>query len=105
MLTIVYDPMNGWAVPDNRVRTFVSEKIAEYKLGLTKYVHVGSSLLLDAFRLSVAIGEISHDDIIVEFNGKTYGIEKNGVTSVYGADDFPQEHVAIVSELIKRRCK
>jgi len=74
MITIHYDPNEGYAVPDNQVAAYVDASIATAKsfnqdTPEARFV-IGSCSIVDEFRVRVVRGEISHTDLQFTFVGK-----------------------------------
>ena len=102
MLTIIWDPDSGSTVPDNCVLAEVSNHIALLQSHAEVNHAVGSEVLLNGYRLAVARGEISSEDVRMQFEGKTVQITENAML-----DEFPKNigvNVDILSELLDIRC-
>lgn len=82
MLTIIYDPYDGEAIPDGRNQTYVDHFMLTHKGLQTNLVTtISTALTLDEFRLRVARGEITPSDVRVVFQGKDIWIDSAGKLS------------------------
>jgi hypothetical protein len=67
MLVIRYDSVYGHTVPDGLVEEYVNGACAVQTSQEDIILTIGSSVLLDAFRLSVKEGRLFHTNVSFEF--------------------------------------
>jgi hypothetical protein len=72
---VTYDDQNGDVVPDGKVRQYVDD----FLKGPTRKCTVGSSLLIDEFRMLVARGLVAGNQIRVHFDGAWHPINAYAV--------------------------
>jgi hypothetical protein len=78
MLVIKYDPDFGDVVPDGKVSSYVDQCINAAR-NRTLYFRVGSESILDEFRLRIARGNISPENVEFTYKGSTYKCSEYGV--------------------------
>lgn len=99
-LTIYYDAVSGHTVPDAKADDHAVEVVNLYKAGaLTDYT-IGSATLVYAFRLAVARGEITHNDIQFSFNSQIIPITNCATIKTYPKGFCDYESDAL-HELVK----
>ncbi len=111
-LTLVYDAMSGFNLCDGRSEGWVDTYLDIFlKGGKNQRIVIGSALLIDFFRLRLAEGVISTDQIEFVFKGKTLEHNKHGRIKHWprGYCDIPIEPMekllTIGSESAKKRKK
>jgi hypothetical protein len=79
MLTIIYDNLNGYTLPDALVQHYV-DKIINEAVDKDTEIVIGSDLILTAFRAMVATNVLHHDDVIVQWaqTGELLKIKADG---------------------------
>jgi hypothetical protein len=79
MLTIIYDNLKGYTLPDGLVQNYV-DKIINEAVDKDTEIVIGSDLILTAFRAMVATNVLHHDDVIVQWaqTGELLKIRSNG---------------------------
>lgn len=79
MLTIIYDNLNGYTLPDALVQNYV-DKIINEAVDKDVEIVIGSDLILAAFRAMVATNVLHYDDVIVQWaqNGELLKIRASG---------------------------
>jgi hypothetical protein len=70
MLVVNYDPHNGHAVPDAKIKEFVKVAIETHEDLGNNVVEVGSELIIGEFRVAIIDGLIPHDQIVFRFEGQ-----------------------------------
>jgi hypothetical protein len=107
MITILYDPVGGFAVPDGAARQW-AKNVAKSSSGPKEYdffFHIGTEAMLNSIRLLVVLGEINHKDVVVEFKGEKYELNQFSVTGQDGHFEWPrglaEEGIDIVEDLVK----
>lgn len=74
MIIVEYNPTSDYVVPDAEVEKYVDDVLNYYKntnptvFGLK--ITVGSEIIIQAFRVAIKEGRISHNDIVFEYNGE-----------------------------------
>lgn len=78
-LIINYDPINGEAVPDRKVYSYVKELfvVAEAR-SEPMQVTIGSCIIIEEVRALISEGALSHEDIVFKFEGKELLCDKFG---------------------------
>jgi predicted ATPase len=78
-LIINYDPVNGEAVPDGKIFSYVKDLvvIAEARI-VPMEVTVGSSTIIEEIRALILEGVLSHKDILFKFERKELRVDKYG---------------------------
>ncbi len=111
-LTLVYDAMSGYNLCDGRSEEWVDTYIDEFLKGKKdQRIVIGSALLIDFFRLRLAQGVISTDQVEFVFKDKTLEHNKHGRIKHWprGYCDIPIEPMekllTIGSESVKKRKK
>lgn len=66
MLTIIYDNLNGYTLPDALVQHYV-DKVINEAVDKDVEIVIGSDLILTAFRAMVATNVLHYDDVIVQW--------------------------------------
>lgn len=100
---IIYDGENGFVVPDNKVADFIKNQIELFQETTLPVftVTVGSGLIVQAFRLAFARGDIAPEELIIKVNEKEYGVCDCG--SIYNSPDEIYASGNIVCEILRHR--
>jgi hypothetical protein len=77
MLTVVYDPDNGTAVPDAAVASWVDD-VLHMTVGSDLTVYVGSEAIVDEIRVRICRGEVSHTSIVFTYKDHMMLPDVNG---------------------------
>jgi hypothetical protein len=101
MLVIKYDPDFGDVVPDNKIEHYVNQCVNGARVS-THYYRVGSEQIMDAFRLRVAQGKLSKDNIEFTYNGKTYKLSEYGVVL---DNDIPSHSMRVSCKILELAIK
>lgn len=96
MLTL--EVTDRYSVPDARALDLARTAVKQAKkMSLDYLVYVGTATYLAAFRLLVAEGSISPNEIILSYEGKNYEINEYGAIS-----DLPQSCLNEIGNLSER---
>jgi len=111
-LTLVYDANSGYSLCDGKSEAWVDMFLKEFfENKKDQRIVIGSALLIDFFRLRLAQGVISADQIEFVYDGKTLGHNKYGRITHWpkGYCDIPIEPMekllTIQSDFAKKRAK
>src|SRR5476651_80981 len=94
---VTYDDQNGDVVPDGKVRQYVDD----FLTGPTRSCVVGSSLLIDEFRMLVVRGLVAGNQVRVNYDGEWHPINANAVLVKYP----PDLSLHYASELLRFSCR
>jgi hypothetical protein len=86
MLTIIYDPLKGYCVPDALAEDFVKKQYDfEINSNPDQEVSVSNEIIISTARALIKKGEIDHKNIQFKFNDTILAPDKNGQLQ-----DWPQ---------------
>jgi len=80
-IVIEYDPIEGEVRPDGKVWEYITEII---RLSKNEYLTspivlvIGSTIILDAFRVAIKEERLYYKDVIIRFRRKNIVIDKDG---------------------------
>lgn len=83
MFIIIYDKYAGVVYPDGVIQQEVAKDISTYANCKTLHtevdyiVTVGSEIMIDAYRVAIVKGDISHEDVQVRYEDTLYQFDKN----------------------------
>lgn len=81
-IIVIYDPLNGYTVPDGQVANVYNSYIQNIKIVDDQPIMltVGHSLPIDYFRLAIKNGQINCEDIVFRFmaTGEDIPVNKDG---------------------------
>jgi hypothetical protein len=103
-ITVEYDLENGYLFADGKAEEWVNgiinkfhKDIAEGCEDIDWDIKVCSYLLVDAFRVKIAEGRLSHKDIIFRFKGENIKSDKYGRLQVW-----PKGFCDVGTDLLER---
>lgn len=82
--TIVWDPNNGISMPDGKVFAWVDKIVEAFANGSIDSVTVGQSLLVDALRVKIKLGEFDAQVQIKRVDGDVHSY----IDSIGRYEDF-----------------
>jgi hypothetical protein len=97
-LTVVLDFDEGVVVPENKTMSYV-KNVINSELDI---VSIGTTLILDGFRIAVKRGLISSESLSISFNGKDGFIDPKSYM-LSGIEEPEPLNIKIIKELIKAR--
>jgi len=84
MLTIVYDPDHGTAVPDGKIAEWVNDFVVPTgAVCPAGSVMIASELAIRAVRNAILEGRVSRDNVQFEFRGVTITMDSDGLFIPY----------------------
>lgn len=80
MIRIIYDPIDGCAVPDGQAETWVGDRIDYYhrRNGIDYDVLIGTEVMINEFRLAVIDKKIKPEEMKFIFKDWTLSINEGG---------------------------
>lgn len=84
MITLIYDDMYGYAMPEARLEGWVNGLIKAHKgnnappNSRDTIIRYGQELILDYFRLAIAEGRLDHNDIQIKYQDEIILINEDG---------------------------
>ena len=84
-MIITYDPVNGYAVPDGLVEEHYLSLLASIRQdgGRTRAPVFSTANIFDRIRCGIAEGDISHEDIHFQFDGRMIQPNRFGAIVVW----------------------
>jgi hypothetical protein len=77
MITLEYDSMEGLALPEGKIKEFVTEYIAAHRDKDVTLAY-GQELILNYFRLAIVNNKLDHNNIVVKYQDTIIPIDKYG---------------------------
>lgn len=83
MIILLYDPINGIALPDGKVAEVVTDILDKHDPDqhFPIMVDIGNHLTVNQFRLAVADGKLRPDDIEIRYEGHKIYVDLEGKLS------------------------
>lgn len=103
-IIVIFDPENGFTVPDSKVEVFVDTIIAaagEHNY-LNYKVVVGSDIIVNAFRAAIAVDTVANEDVAIIFNDRKLDISNSGAYLDFPRG-YPQHNVDYVKTITRAR--
>ena len=104
-LTVIYDPITGDVVPDEKVASYVKEHIVMAKnCSPSPKITIGSVLIIDEIRALISEGVIDHKNITFKYKLEKLNPDKTGMLS-HWPKGFCDVYDNILERLLNRAYK